>query len=281
MLNTKKKSWPYVIATLLVLILNQSMTAYAMEPAEEDDLFWDIEFSSMPPPQDEENDSQLSQVQKKTAQSLPEMASLIGKLVGKASRGDSVAAYGLACLSLRKNSEENYLFWLKKSAELGHAKAQCCLGNLFNKDNPYRLVDPDDNLAFKWYLESANQDYPEAQYQIGFMYTIGRGTLPNRKESFGWMLKAATKYHIPAMQYVVWAYTKGSGGQKNIERANDWKSLIEKATLPLPHKELMDLASALLESEPKLDGLFSTQTFVERSGQPKRKHTKEEMRKIE
>ncbi|MBE8190438.1 MAG: hypothetical protein HAW58_06265, partial [Candidatus Thioglobus sp.] len=45
-------------------------------------------------------------------------------------------------------------------------------------------VDTDVAQAFAFYLQSAEQDFVEAQYNVGLMYSLGEGVLKDEIQSF-------------------------------------------------------------------------------------------------
>lgn len=148
---------------------------------------------------------------------------------------------------------------LKDQAESGVAKAQCDLADIYYygqgieidrflalkwykeaAKNGYITAHSSYNLAecyfsgcgmarnrnyeeaFKWYRVSAEKGYPEAQYQLGFLYNNGEGTAKDECEGFRWWLKAAEQ-GLPAAQYDVGiAYLNGHGVAKDRAEGIKW-----------------------------------------------------------
>ena len=52
------------------------------------------------------------------------------------------------------------------------------------------LVKADFQEALKWYLKSANQDFKQAQINLGVMYELGRGIKRDLDKAEEWYLKA-------------------------------------------------------------------------------------------
>ena len=52
-------------------------------------------------------------------------------------------------------------------------------------------VAVDDKEAMKWYLRAANQDFARAQYYVGTMYALGKGTERSQAKAVQWYKLAA------------------------------------------------------------------------------------------
>ena len=69
------------------------------------------------------------------------------------------------------------------AAEQGHAKAQFNLGNMYSKG---RGVPQNDTEAVRWYRMAAKQEITAAQYNLGYMYDTGEGVPKNDAEAVRW-----------------------------------------------------------------------------------------------
>ena len=49
-----------------------------------------------------------------------------------------------------------------------------------------RNVEKNDHLAAEWYLKAANNEHNYAQFNIGVLYTNGRGVKQNIIEAYKW-----------------------------------------------------------------------------------------------
>ena len=78
-------------------------------------------------------------------------------------------------------------YWYKKSAEQGYADAQYDLGWMYYNGDGTVIHK---KQAFYWYKKSAKQGYAKAQYNLGLMYYNGEGTLTDKKQAASWMKKA-------------------------------------------------------------------------------------------
>ena len=83
-------------------------------------------------------------------------------------------------------------------AEQGVADAQYNLGLMYYLGSQGVLQN--DTEAVKWYRKAAGQGDANAQSNLGWMYTKGRGALQDDKEAVKWNTKAAEQGH--AVKYV-------------------------------------------------------------------------------
>ncbi|RBM47982.1 molecular chaperone DnaJ [Vibrio tarriae] len=68
----------------------------------------------------------------------------------------------------------------------------------------------------------AQEQNPQAQYQLALAYQTGSSTPQNLNEAFYWFLQAAELNHPPAMAQVANAYLTGQGVEKNPLQAQYW-----------------------------------------------------------
>lgn len=94
--------------------------------------------------------------------------------------------------------DEKAIYWFKKAANQGYAKAQLALGVCYEEGTSVNKKDWDK--AFYWYGKSAAQGNAEAQYHLGECYEYGIGTADNEKQAIYWYEKAARKGNIDAME---------------------------------------------------------------------------------
>lgn len=73
---------------------------------------------------------------------------------------------------------------LHRAAERGHAEAQYEMGREAEDKKEY--VE-----AFKWYLKSATQGYPDAKSSVAFAYSLGQGTQQDSDAAEHWFYEAA------------------------------------------------------------------------------------------
>ena len=73
-------------------------------------------------------------------------------------------------------------------AKKGHSAAQFNLGLMYSNG---RGVPKDEGEAVAWFRKAANQDNAEAQYNLGVMYGNGNGVPKDEREAVAWYRKAA------------------------------------------------------------------------------------------
>ncbi len=75
-------------------------------------------------------------------------------------------------------------------AQQGDARAQYNLGFMYSKG---RGVPQDDKEAVRWYRLAAEQGRAEAQYNLGGMYATGRGVPQDYVQAHMWVTLAAVR----------------------------------------------------------------------------------------
>ncbi|MHB9148241.1 MAG: tetratricopeptide repeat protein [Candidatus Amoebophilus sp.] len=143
----------------------------------------------------------------KDAQYKLGVAYLYGQGVGKdvkraanwfiqaAENGHVEAAYLLAELyeqalpGIRKDIAKAFV-WYQVASEKGCAKAFNKLGDFYVRGIP-GLVQQDYTEAWKAYVQAAEQGYPTAQRNIGFLYENGLGVQQDYQQAFNWYQASA------------------------------------------------------------------------------------------
>ena len=100
----------------------------------------------------------------------------------------------------------------KKAAEQGNANALFNLGLMYSKG---RGVPKDDSQAFVWYTKAAEQGFAHAQYNLGIMYDDGRGVPQDDAQAFVWYTKAAEQGFASAQSNLGVIYGIGKGVPQN------------------------------------------------------------------
>ncbi|CAM3976596.1 tetratricopeptide repeat protein [Psychrobacter arenosus] len=62
-------------------------------------------------------------------------------------------------------------------------------------------VAKDMSKAFKWYRKAAEQDYVQAQYNLGVMYEHGKGVRKDKAKALEWYSKACDNGHEKSCAY--------------------------------------------------------------------------------
>jgi hypothetical protein len=76
--------------------------------------------------------------------------------------------------------------------------------------------------AFKYFIEVAQQGYPNAQNYLGYMYLNGQGVDQDNSKALEWYEKAATLGHAPSQYSLGYMYHQGVGVATDLVRATFW-----------------------------------------------------------
>lgn len=117
----------------------------------------------------------------------------------------------------------SYLVAIKtctKAAEKGIAKAQWLLANIYQYDLTETGAQPE--LAFKWFLRSAEGGDPRAQTLVGKAYLYGSGVSEDFKQAYQWLNKAAGNGSADAEFSIGFMFYEGKGRQKDVSAAISW-----------------------------------------------------------
>lgn len=99
--------------------------------------------------------------------------------------------------------EKLAVYWFRKAALQGHAKAMFELGNAYLLGHEAAKLVPDpDREAALWYFQAASAGHAEAQYHLGLLFLAGKGVIESRKEAMNWFKKAAAQGHPEAKRAV-------------------------------------------------------------------------------
>jgi TPR repeat protein len=95
--------------------------------------------------------------------------------------------------------------WYRKSAMQGNAHAQTELGRILISGEPAlkkgQAVAANAPAGTGWFLKAANQDYKDAQFEVGRCYQDGKGVSADLVEAFKWFDLAAKKGHLFGKTY--------------------------------------------------------------------------------
>ena len=110
----------------------------------------------------------------------------------------------------------------KPLAEQGNALAQYNLGIMYSKG---RGVPQDYVEAFRWHKKAAEQGFAPAQYNLGNMYYDGRGVPQDYVEAVKWHKKAAQQGNASAQNNLGNKYYHGRGVPQDYITAHMWYNL--------------------------------------------------------
>ncbi len=104
-------------------------------------------------------------------------------------------------------------------AEAGHAKAQYQVGYMYFVG---KGVQKNIQEAIKWYKKSAEQDFVLPQLVLGAVYLQGNGITKDTGEAFKWYRKAAELGNPDAQHNIAYMYQEGIGVEQNDNEAFNW-----------------------------------------------------------
>lgn len=103
---------------------------------------------------------------------------------------------GIYYFTFNPTETPNLFEQFKTLAEQGDAKAQYKLGNMYNMG---KGTTKNYQKAFEWMKKSAEQGYAEAQYSLGGLYNWREGSTPkNPKKLVEWWKKSAEQGYAKA-----------------------------------------------------------------------------------
>jgi len=111
---------------------------------------------------------------------------------------------------------------LENEALDGNVNAQVKLGKIYAGVAGGYGIKHDDKESFKWFLLAAKQGHAEAEFCIGYMYGVGRGTAKNETEAIKWILKSAETGNVDAQFFMALSYMKGAGVPISDTEAAKW-----------------------------------------------------------
>ena len=123
------------------------------------------------------------------------LVKVIGLICGLTHGSIAIASGGDNRTALRGETVSDPLASYRQQAEKGFPEAQYQLGLVYQLG---KGVTPNPQEAFEWYLAAARQGLAEAQYVIGLMYADGIGISSDPYEALEWLGKAAQQGHSKA-----------------------------------------------------------------------------------
>ena len=131
-------------------------------------------------------------------------------------------ANALNARGLKAYDDGNYdeaVRYLRRAAEMGHAKAQNHLAVCYKLG---RGVPRNDSSAVKWLHQAAEQGEADAQYNLGIVYMEGTGVAKNESTAIEWYKKAALQGKVSAQFNLGVFYESGRGVRQDVREAIRW-----------------------------------------------------------
>lgn len=119
---------------------------------------------------------------------------------------------------------------LIESANEGYADAQYQLANLLIKGEE---VEQDYHNAIKYLEKAVSQNHPQAMYDLAFLYQNGYGCSTDYKKAFELYKKSAELGFVDSIHQVAAYYWEGLGVVKDETKAIEWfKKACDKNYIP-------------------------------------------------
>jgi hypothetical protein len=105
----------------------------------------------------------------------------------------------------------------RKAANEGNPDAQFNLGVLYSRGHG---VPQDHEQAAKWYRKAAEQGDAPAQSMLGYMYLKGQGVPQDYQQAMFWYFRAADSGYAVAQYNLGVMYAKGHGLEKDYRKSH-------------------------------------------------------------
>ena len=156
----------------------------------------------------------------------PEKDREMQEMLQKAAANDHAdATHCLAAFQPQSGQRDRLIL---KAAELGCRAAQRDLGAYYATGDWTGPKDP--ALAVYWYNRAAERGEEDAQYNLGFMYILGQGTVQDTAKGLSWLRTSAEQGHTGAMRLLADLYRNAYHGvPRNAEEADHWDRKAQQA----------------------------------------------------
>lgn len=113
----------------------------------------------------------------------------------------------------------NALAWYRKAADLGHADAQFWVGYLYEVG---RGTDKNETEAAKWYQNAVDQKNTPAMVNLALLYEKGRGVTRDLPRALALYKQAADLNDLSAMRNIAYLHDNGIGVPRDSAEALRW-----------------------------------------------------------
>ena len=155
--------------------------------------------------------------------------------------------------------------WYRKAAQQNFAQAEYDLGSCYAEGQG---VMKDDAEAVKWYRKAADQNLPKAEYNLGVEYYFGRKGVPQDYfRAFKWFRKAAEQGLSRAQFNLGICYVKAEGTPKDYIEGYKWLNLAAAQNLE-DAKQVLAEIEGRMTSEQIAEAQRLSAAFVPRKKHP-------------
>ncbi|RIA84890.1 hypothetical protein C1645_879653 [Glomus cerebriforme] len=86
----------------------------------------------------------------------------------------------------------------------------------------YKDIIIDKQSSIKWSYKPAKNENPTSQYEIGYCYEHGIGTIQSDQKAFDWYMKSAIGGNSRGQCSLAWCYQQGIGVEKDDKKSFEW-----------------------------------------------------------
>lgn len=108
---------------------------------------------------------------------------------------------------------------LTKAAGYGYVDAMLKLGQMYADGE---LVVANEETAFRWYKQAADQGSPIGEYKVGMMYLRGQGVARDKAQAAAWLGKSARQGYARAQTNYGSLHVAGMGVPQDFVEAVNW-----------------------------------------------------------
>ncbi len=160
----------------------------------------------------ESNTDEIKDIIKVTKLSYQNKFEFVSQIISLRFKDLELPNYAARIRSLETVYGDKDSFFVRLLALTGDALAQCSVGDYYDNQKQFKK-------ACFWYMKSAKQDFPIAQYNLGVYYEKGLGEEKNEKEAFLWYRRSAEQGLAVAQFNLGVCYDNGIGVEKNEKEA--------------------------------------------------------------
>lgn len=146
-----------------------------------------------------------------------------------------------------QTNRQNGISWVNKAAQQNYVEAQYELGKIYS-NGKYAVKDP--ALAVKWTVMAAKSGYDLAQNKLGFLYFYGNSAIKRDDvQSTYWYQKSALQGNVTAQVVMGQCYEEGMGIPQNTQKAIYWYKIAAAQGNSLAKTQLTKLETRMLKQQ--------------------------------
>lgn len=152
--------------------------------------------------------------------------------------------------------DEAFAIWTDR-ARTGDPRAEFGLGLLSDLG---KGTPQDEEQALRWYSRAAAAQFVPAEFNVAVMYDSGIGAARDLAAAALWYAKAAAHDNERAQYNLGQLYEEGAGVPRNLSMAESWYKAAASHGLAEAREKLQDLHKALAEQRPSVSAALVAAT---------------------